>query len=67
MSTHLSVRAPDTFVIAPADQELLREALVSWHQADKFSDDKVAQVKWSFQRWIVETAWSKLNESSPPL
>lgn len=39
--------------------DLLNEGVKSWHDPAVFTDDKVAQVKWSFQRWLVETALSK--------
>lgn len=59
MSTRLTMLPRETCVLPPEDHELLHEALAHWYDKTVFSDEKVAQVKPAFQRWLVETVWNK--------
>ena len=62
MSTVLSQLPRETCAILPADHNLLRAALKDWYDQTAFTDEHVSQVKCdAFQRWLVETAWSKLH------
>ena len=60
MTTVLSQLPRETCVIHPADHDLLHAALRDWYDKAAFTDEHVAQVKReAFQRWLVETVWSK--------
>ncbi len=59
MATHLTKLPKETCVIAPEDHKLLHKALTEWYDVTGFTDDDVAQVNRTFQRWLVETALSK--------
>jgi hypothetical protein len=62
MATTVNTIPRETCVIEPEDHELLHAALRDWYDKTAFTDEHVSQVKeQAFQRWLVETAWSKLH------
>ena len=62
MATSISKIPPEICDIAPEEHKLLHRALAEWYNMAVFSDEQVAQVKQPFQRWLVETAWSKQHD-----
>jgi hypothetical protein len=62
MATQLTKLPKETSVIDPEDHKLLHRALTDWYNLTEFTDNDVAQVKQTFQRWLVETAWSKQHD-----
>ena len=62
MASHLTMHPRTTCELPASDHALLHEALQHWHDNTVFTDEKVSQVmKFAFQRWLIETRWSKLD------